>query len=327
MRVFWGLGDVPGGCGPSAVAVGKFDGVHRGHQEIVRRLVVHARERAVRSVVVTFDRNPLEVLRPESCPEEVMPLSRRCELLEDAGVEAVLILRFTREFAAQAPEVFIDEVLLNALGARVVLAGEDFRFGFRGAGDLSLLERRGAVEGFDVEAVPPVVVDGQVVSSTRIRRALAEGEVRHASALLGRPPEVSGVVVHGAKRGRELGFPTANLGEAVVSGRRIPVAGLIPADGVYAGWAVPLADAGGCEAGDRLPAAISVGTNPTFSEVPRTVEAHILDRTLDLYGCPMRVEFVDFLRPMVAFSSREDLIAGMREDVARCRDVLVRIAQ
>lgn len=322
MRVFTGAAQVPRDFGPSAVAVGKFDGVHLGHLAIIERLVKHARDKGLESVVVTFDRNPLEVLAPEKCPIELMPLDRRFELFELAGVAAVLVLPFTREFANESPETFIDEVLVGALNARIVLAGQDFRFGHRGAGNVDLLRVRGEARGFSVEPVAPVLVNAQPVSSTRIRLALAEGRVAEAGGLLGRPPEVTGLVVPGARRGRLLGFPTANLGAGISEGHQIPVGGYIPADGVYAGWVVPHASGDGVQAGVPLPAAISVGTNPTFEGVPRTVEAHILDRTLDLYGMVLTVEFVSFVRPMLAFSGIDELIQSIQGDVDIVRIVL-----
>lgn len=322
MRVFSGVAGVPADFGPSAVAIGKFDGVHRGHRAILDRLTAHARELHLESVVVTFDRNPLEVLAPDKCPHELVPLERRLALFDQAGVGAVLVLPFTRELAAEPAGEFIDDVLVATLHSRIVLAGRDFRFGHRGAGDVALLQARGVVHGFTVEPIEPVIADGLAVSSTRIRRALDEGNVDVAADLLGRLPEVSGLVVPGAQRGRELGFPTANLGSGVVEGVRIDVDGFIPADGVYAGWAIPQRGGAGFSAGERWPTAVSIGTNPTFEDVPRTVEAHILDHTLDLYGLVLTVQFVAFVRPMVAFSGIGELIAGIRGDVARVREVL-----
>ena len=322
MKIFYGVDAVPAGFGPSAVAVGKFDGVHVGHAEIVRRLVAHASADGCEAVVVTFDRNPLEILAPEACPADVMPLPRRCEIFAEAGASAVLVLPFTAEFAAEPPEVFVRRVLVEALGARVVLAGEGFRFGHRGLGDIALLRESGESLGFSVEAVPPVVVDGRPVSSTRIREALSAGDVELAGRLLGRAPEVSGAVVHGLARGRELGFPTANLGAAVVDGVAVEVTGFVPADGVYAGWAIPQADVGTLSAGVPVPAAMSVGTNPTYDDVPHTVEAHLLDVSADLYGSVMTLQFVSFLRPMRAFSGVDELVEWIGKDVASARIAL-----
>lgn len=323
MRVFRSIAEVPSDLGPSAVAIGKFDGVHRGHSAILARLTAQASRAGVASVVVTFDRNPLEVLAPDRCPAELMPPERRMELFDEAGVGAVVVIPFTREFASRPPELFIEEVLVGALGARFVFAGRDFRFGHRGAGDIELLRRAGAERGFAVEAVAPVLVEGEPVSSTRIREALARGEVALAGRLLGRAPEVSGLVVPGLRRGRELGFPTANLGEGTAFGSRVRLAGLIPADGVYAGWMAVHGDGEGRRGGPPLPVAISVGTNPTFDGVPRTVEAYVLDRTLDLYGAPVTVRFAEFVRPMLRFDGVEALIAGMSDDVIRVGRILL----
>lgn len=328
MKVFRHRSEVPPSFGPSVVAVGKFDGVHVGHRAIIERLVGVARETNRESVVVTFDRNPLAILAPDHCPVDVMPLHRRLELFEEAGVSAVLVLPFTAEFAAEPPDVFISEVLVDALDARVVLAGENFRFGHRGAGDLVLLADRGRRAGFEVEPIAAVHVGGAPVSSTRVREALAEGRVDLAATLLGRPAEVTGLVVRGLQRGRELGFPTANLGNGFVDGKPVPVEGFVPADGVYAGWLVVTSfgdvenRGGGVDVGVRFPAAISVGTNPTFVGVPRTVEAYVLDKSFDLYGLIVAIHFVEFVRPMVAFDGIASLIDGITGDVRRVRHLL-----
>lgn len=321
MIVFHSPSEIPSGFGPSVVTIGKFDGVHVGHRRLVDALVATARRERLRAVVVTFDRNPLQVLAPDRCPDALMSLPRRLELLDEAGADAVLVLRFTRELAAVPAESFVDDLLVGALHARVVFAGHDFRFGHRGAGDVSLLRARGSLEGFRVVDIPPVVVDGAPVSSTRIRDAMARGDVKAAAALLGRPPEVSGVVVHGLRRGRELGFPTANLGSGPgPDGVEVPVSGLIPADGVYAGWTVLPGDP---DDGGR-PSAISVGTNPTFRDdaLPRTVESYLLDVDLDLYGAPVTIRFARFLRPMLAFDGVDELRERMREDVVEARAAL-----
>lgn len=309
MRTFKGLGAVPAGFGPSVVTIGKFDGVHVGHRAVIERVHDIAADDDLRSVVVTFDRNPLELLAPDKCPESLVSVRQKLELLGSTGVDATLLLPFDRALASVPATEFVERVLVDALHAKAVLVGSDFRYGARGAGDVALLADLGATFGFRVEVVDDVRPEsGRRVSSTWIRELLAEGDVRHATELLGHAPTVTGLVVHGAKRGRELGFPTANLSPESE--------GLIPADGVYAGWLT--------DAGTRYPAAISVGDNPTFEGVPKKqVEAYVLDRDLDLYDHVVDVEFVDRLRGMVAFTSIPDLVETMRGDVDRARAVLV----
>lgn len=322
MIVFRSPAEVPAGFGPSVVAIGKFDGVHTGHRAVIDRARVDAATGDARVVAVTFDRNPLALLRPEICPENLIGVHQKLAQLELAGVDATLMLTFDRALADLTPREFVEHVLVDALDVRVVLVGEDFRFGRGGAGNPEVLRELGAEFGFDVEVVADVraTEGGRRVSSTWVREALAEGDVATAGRLLGRSPSVWGEVVHGLKRGRELGFPTANL-----STER---EGFVPADGVYAGW---LIDEGPVGVGDgrgerarrsiRYPAAISVGTNPTFDDVlVRQVEAYVLDETdLDLYGHRVEVQFEDRIRGMVAFRGIEALIAQMADDVARVR--------
>ena len=309
MRTFKGLAAVPRGFGPSVVTIGKFDGVHRGHRAVIARVHDIAAAEDLRSVVVTFDRNPLELLAPDKCPESLVSLRQKLELLGSTGVDATLLLPFDRALASVPATEFVERVLVDALHAKAVLVGSDFRYGARGAGDVHLLAELGATFGFRVEVVDDVRPEsGRRVSSTWIRELLAEGDVRHAAELLGHAPTVTGLVVHGAKRGRELGFPTANLSPESE--------GLIPADGVYAGWLT--------DSGTRYPAAISVGDNPTFEGVrKKQVEAYVLDRDLDLYDHVVDVEFVERLRGMVAFTNIPDLVESMRGDVDRARTVLV----
>jgi riboflavin kinase/FMN adenylyltransferase len=267
-----------------------------------------AADDGLKAVVVTFDRNPLALLAPEKCPDALVSVRQKLELLATTGVDATLLLPFDRALASVPATEFVERVLVDTLHAKAVLVGSDFRFGAKGAGDVRLLADLGATFGFTVEVVDDVRPEGERrVSSTWIRELLAEGEVRRATELLGHAPAVSGIVVHGAKRGRELGFPTANLTPESE--------GLIPADGVYAGWLT--------DSGTRYPAAISVGNNPTFEGVPtKQVEAYVLDRDLDLYDHLVDVEFVERLRGMVAFTSIPDLVETMRGDVDRARDIL-----
>ncbi|HAS31521.1 MAG: bifunctional riboflavin kinase/FMN adenylyltransferase [Microbacterium sp.] len=314
--------EVPEGYGPSVVAIGKFDGVHSGHRAVIDRARVDAAATGARVVAVTFDRNPLAVLRPESCPDALASTTQKVRLLADAGVDATLVLTFDEQLAALDPRDFVEHVLVDALAVRTVLVGQDFRFGRAGAGDPETLRALGTELGFDVHVVEDVcAVDGRRVSSTWVRDLLAEGDVATAARLLGRPHAVRGEVVHGLKRGRDLGYPTANLS---ADGD-----GLVPAEGVYAGWLVdegePTGSGAAPHARTRYPAAISIGTNPTFGDVlVRQVEAYVLDETdLDLYGHTVEIRFVERLRGMVAFSGIEPLMAQMADDVARTRATLL----
>lgn len=307
MQVFSNLNDVQLSSG-TAVTIGKFDGVHIGHIEILRQLCEVATARNLIPTVVTFDRQPAAVVNPESVPHDLTGLNHRLELLAQAGVAATVVLPFSPELAALSPEEFVQTVLVKALNAHAILVGKDFRFGAHAVGDVELLAQLGQKHGFDVHIIDDVApVNGVRASSSGIRSLLAEGNVAEAATLLGRYPCVTGEVVHGAKRGRELGFPTANLSQ--------DSEGIIPADGVYAGWLT--------DGGVRYPAAISVGTNPTFEGVNlRTVEAFVLDETLDLYGHTVTVEFVGHIRGMVAFAGIEPLIEQMHEDVVITRRIL-----
>ena len=313
MIVFRDPVEVPAGFGPTVVAIGKFDGVHTGHRAVIDRARVDASDGA-RVVAVTFDRNPLSVLRPEKCPADVIGPHQKLDLLERAGVDATLLLTFDEALAAIPAEEFVRGILVDALDARTVLVGRDFRFGAGGAGDPALLERMGAEHGFRVDVVDDVraVHADRRVSSTWIREALSAGDIATAARLLGRAPSVWGEVVHGLNRGRELGYPTANLSP--------DLEGFVPADGVYAGW---LVDVDGARR-TSYPAAISVGTNPTFDDVnARQVEAYVIDETgLDLYGHHVEVRFVERVRGMTAFDGIDALIAQMADDVERSRAIL-----
>ena len=312
MIVFRSPEEVPAGFGPSAVAIGKFDGVHAGHRAVIRRLNEAAAATGSRSVAVTFDRNPLAILRPDRCPENVVTVDRKLELLGELGIDATPVLTFDEQLAARSADDFVADILVGALEVSTVLVGEDFRFGNRGAGTPELLRKLGPEYGFTVEVVDDVYLPGSSrrVSSSWIRELLIEGDVAGAAKVLGRNPDVRGEVVHGLKRGRELGFPTANLSTIVDA--------FVPADGVYAGWLVDH------DTGIRHPSAISVGTNPTFDDVlVRQVEAHVLGETgLDLYGHDVTVEFVERLRGMVAFEGIEKLMAQMADDVTDAARVL-----
>lgn len=309
MIVYTDASEIPADFGPSVIAIGKFDGVHTGHREVLQKAIAEAKELGAASVAVTFDRNPLATVRPDLCPTELVSLTQKIELLAGTGIDAVLVLTFDEEMAQVTAEEFVERILVGNLKAVRILLGLDFRFGHRGIGDAELLRTMGAELGFSVDAVGDVTDEGDRVSSTRIRELLSEGDVAGAARLLGRVHAVAGEVVHGLKRGRELGFPTANLSPQSQ--------GDVPADGVYAGW-LQTSD------GVHHRAAISVGINPTFDDVEmRQVEAYILDETdLDLYGQQVVVEFVERIRGMVAFNGIPALIEQMTDDVVRTRAIL-----
>ncbi len=315
VRRWHGLEEVPRGGGPSVVVIGVFDGVHRGHQEVLRVAADRARAAGASVVAVALDPHPDTVLRGLPRPAVLTPPDRRADLLAAHGADAVCELPFTEELSRLSAADFVRRVLVERLRAAAVVVGADFRFGHRAAGDAAVLRELGAVHGFGVDAVPVVTgAGGERVSATLVRRRVAEGDVAGAAAALGRPHRVDGVVVHGAARGRELlGFPTANLDT--------PPRTAVPADGVYAGWLLRTDAAPGEEA--RWPAAISVGTNPTFDGAVRTVEGYALDRDdLRLYGAAMAMEFVHHIRPQLRFDGVDALIAAMARDVDTARRLM-----
>ncbi|ANC30615.1 bifunctional riboflavin kinase/FAD synthetase [Isoptericola dokdonensis] len=323
MQVFTDIDEVPDGYGPSVVTIGNFDGVHRGHQTVLGRLVRLARADGRTAVAVTFDPHPATVHRPGAAPELLTGLTDRLELMAATGLDAVLVVPYSLDFAAQTPREFVTSYLTGALGARSVVVGHDVRFGRDNAGDLATMVELGGEHGFEVvaiddegECLPTADGAGQRWSSSAARALLAEGDVAQAADVLGRRHRVRGTVVHGDARGRELGFPTANLGA---------IAGMVPANGVYAGWLVrpELGAADAAHPDVRLPAAISIGTNPTFDGVERRVEAYVLDRSdLDLYDEEVVLELVEHLRPTLRFDGVEPLVAQMHDDVARARRIL-----
>lgn len=319
MRVWRDFSEVPSDLGRTVVTIGNFDGMHLGHQHVVRRAREVAAEVGVDQVVaVTFDPHPIAVLRPEHAPPTLTTIDERLELLLGTGeagvdhVDSVLVIPFSREIASWTPTEFIQRILLDTLHVKAVVVGANFRFGNRAAGDCNLLRAAGAEHDFVLEEVS---LDGgpQVWSSTYVRTCLAAGDVSGAAEALGRPFTTRGVVVEGDKRGRELGYPTANV--------PVRAGAAAPADGVYAGRLRVL---DGPDAGATYPAAISVGTNPTFAgERDRRVESYVLDRTdLELYGREVEVAFVDRLRGMVQFSSVDELLVAMAGDVERARTIL-----
>jgi riboflavin kinase/FMN adenylyltransferase len=307
MQRWRGYEAAPGGWGRAVVTVGVFDGVHRGHQATIGQAVKRAKDLGVQSVVVTFDPHPAEVVRPGSHPAVLTEPAYKAELIEALGADVLCVIPFTPEFSRLSAEAFVHDVLVEHLHAALVVVGENFRFGHRAAGDVPLLGRLGRMFGFGVESPPLVADDGTVFSSTYIRSCVDAGDVAAADVALGRPHRLEGVVVRGDRRGREIGFPTANL----MTGRYAAV----PGDGVYAAWLA--------RGDERLPAAVSIGTNPTFAGRERRVEAYVLDFDGDLYGERVALDFVAHLREMRTYDRVEPLIAQIRDDIAQTRAVLV----
>lgn len=287
----------------SVVTVGKFDGVHIGHHRVVAELRERAEGRRV--VAVTFDRHPLELFDPERAPKPLLSVAQKVEALEAAGADLVVVMPFTEQFAAQSPDEFVRDVLVDGLTTSLVLVGKDFRYGNGGAGDVSTLTAAGEASGFTVVIADDVCLDGaEKVSSSAIRDALLAGDVERAARLLGRAHRVRGLVVHGHQRGRNLGYPTVNLEENCE--------GFVPRAGVYAGHLAVV--------GNEFVAGISVGKNPTFTDVTRDqVEAHALDAEFDAYGQVAEIAFDARVRDIVAFGSVEELIVAIHEDIAVIR--------
>lgn len=291
---------------PSVVTIGNFDGVHRGHQVLLRRAAALAGQHGVRSVAVTFDPHPAVLLRAEAAPPRLQTLDDRVDALVAAGLDAVLILPFTRELASSTPAGFVAEVLAGPLAAVRVVVGTNFRFGARAAGDVVTLLELGEEHGFTPEAVTLLELDGRRISSSAIREHLQDGDLAWATAALGRPYDLAGTVVAGDGRGRGIGFPTANLAIAPEL--------MVPAAGVYAGHA--RLD------GAWVPAVTNVGLRPTFDGTTPTVEVHVLDLDQDLYGTTVRFRFLHRLRPERRFDGVDALVTQIRSDVARARELL-----
>lgn len=318
MDIWHGLHDLPEDLDASVITIGVFDGIHRGHQALIGNAKKLADELGVPCVVVTFDPHPMAVLRPDKMPPLLSSIEERAALVEALGADALFALSFNADMARLKPEEFFRTVLQDRLHARGIVVGENFTFGHKAQGTTQTLRELGEKYGVQVQIVPLLNDAQKVLCSTLIRGALADSDIRTANWALGRRFTVQGEVVRGAGRGgRELGFPTANL--------YFPDSVALPADGVYAGWLSIHGHApieGDMEARVRYPAAISVGTNPTFGDERRSVESFVLDREADLYGHTVRVEFVDHIRGMEKFNSVKQLLEAIGRDVERTREIL-----
>lgn len=315
MEVLHDVGACPRPDAGSVVTIGAYDGVHLGHQAVIAEVRARAAAGGMQSAVLTFDRHPASVVRPESAPRLLTDLEQKLELLAATGLDRCLVLSFDEARSKEPAEEFVQEVLVDALGARVVIVGEDFHFGHQRRGNVALLQAMGADLGFEVTGLPLVDAQGaaggeeEKASSTAIRHALVTGDLERAIALMGRPHEVRGLVAHGDARGKDLGFPTANVS--------VPGDILLPADGIYAGW---------YERADGVvhPTAISLGRRPTFYEEAHAslLEAHLLDFDGDLYGEPAKVRFVARLRGEIRFDDVDALVEQIRRDVEDARAIL-----
>lgn len=324
-----GQDEIPTDWGRCVVTIGVFDGVHRGHQELINHAVKAGRSRGVPTVLMTFDPHPMEVVFPGSHPAQLTTLTRRAELVEELGIDVFLVMPFTADFMKLTPERYIHELLVERLHVVEVVVGENFTFGKKATGNVDLLRQAGERFGFAVEGMTLVSEafgatdadrdESVTFSSTYIRSCVDAGDVVAAAEALGRPHRVEGVVVRGDGRGKVLGFPTANVAP--------PMYSAIPADGVYAAWFTVLGHgpiSGSVVPGQRYQAAVSVGTNPTFSGRTRTVEAFVLDTTADLYGQHVAVDFVARLRGQEKFASVDDLVEQMGRDTEHARTILTR---
>ena len=300
--------EVPADFAATAVTIGKFDGVHLGHQALLSRVVDLAEENMFAAVALTFDRHPDALLNPADCKLPLIGPAQKTILLAETGIDATLTLTFDEALAEMSPADFAQEILVNSLKAKVVVVGEGFRFGSKGSGTVETLRELGSKLGFRVFVIPQVTIGGEPVSTTRIRELLDQGKVLAAATLLGRNHINTGIIEHGLKIGRTIGFPTANMSR--------DCEGFLPLDGVYAGWLY--AD------DQKFPAAHSVGINETFQAVPRLVESFVIDAPagLDLYDKTVTLEYVEFIRPAAKFDGVESLVAEINRDIAKIRVAL-----
>ena len=307
MQTYSVLSDVPSDIGKTAVTIGKFDCLHLGHQSLFSNLITVANRESLTPTVVTFDRHPDHLLRPDRAKLPIIGKNQKHSIIEASGAQVLVELEFNHELASKTPEEFVKEILVETLNAQVVMVGEGFRFGNQGSGDAQTLRDLGQQYGFSVSEVKPIEIGGETVSTTRVRNLLDQGNVAMVAKLLGRVHVAVGVVEHGLKIGRKIGFPTANLSREAE--------GYLPLDGVYSGWLV--------SEGKRYPAAHSVGINETFQAVPRLVESHVLDETeLDLYDKVVTLEYIDFVRPVEKFDGVDSLVAQINLDLEVVRQQL-----
>ncbi len=307
MLSFDSAADFPADFAETAVTIGKFDGVHLGHQALLRNVVELAEENLLSSVALTFDRHPDALLNPMGFKLPLIGPAQKTILLAEQGIDAVLTLEFDQRLSEMSPEEFVDEILVATLKAKIVVVGQGFRFGAKGSGTVEVLKELGAARDFRVIEMPEVCIGDVPVSTTRIRELLDKGKVVAAAALLGRNHITTGVIEHGLKIGRTIGFPTANMSR--------DCEGYLPLDGVYAGWLYVDEH--------KLPAAHSVGINETFQAVPRLVESFVIDHTgLDLYDKPVTIEYVEFVRPAAKFDGVESLVSEIKRDIVKIREIL-----
>jgi riboflavin kinase/FMN adenylyltransferase len=298
------LEDLPQAERGGAVAIGNFDGVHLGHRRIVGQLLARARELHGAAIVFTFDPHPVRLLRPQECPPPLTWTERKAELLASVGVDRVIAYPTDERLLRLSARAFFQEIILDVLAAKALVEGPNFYFGHNREGNVTLLDALTRDAGMTLDVVEPVVAEGEIVSSSRVRSLIAAGNVAMAARLLAAPYRIRGIVTHGEGRGAQIGFPTANLAG---------IDTLLPAAGVYAGRA--------WIGGEGLAAAINLGPNPTFGESALKVEVHVLDREVALYGEPLEVEFLARLRDVVKFASREELVSQLRKDVESARRV------
>ncbi|WP_282784637.1 MULTISPECIES: bifunctional riboflavin kinase/FAD synthetase [unclassified Nocardia] len=310
MQRWRSLDEMPAEWGRCVLTIGVFDGVHRGHAQLISRAVKSAAARGVPAVLMTFDPHPLEVVRPGSHPAQLTTLDRRAELVAELGIDVMVVMPFTQEFMKLTPERYVQELLVDKLHVAEVVVGDNFTFGKQAAGTVDTMRELGGRYGFDTDGVQLLGEHAVTFSSTYIRSCVVAGDMAAAAEALGRPHRVEGIVVRGDGRGKGLGFPTANVAPHLHAA--------VPADGVYAGWFTVL------DSGDpvRRMAAVSVGTNPTFDGRNRTVEPHVLDFDGDLYGKRVAVDFVEQLRGMRKFDSVDELVEAIGRDVKQAREIL-----
>ena len=305
MKLFRELAHLPDECRSGAIAIGNYDGVHRGHARIIGRLIAQARRVGGPALVFTFDPHPVRILRPSHAPPPLTWTDRKAQLLDELGVDAMVAYPTDEALLALSPRDFFDSVVVGALAAQAVVEGPNFFFGHDRQGTIETLGQFAAEAHIELEVVPPVEIDGEMVSSSRVRKLIAAGRIAEACHLLTRPYRIRGMVTHGAGRGAKLGFPTANV-DAIDT--------LLPGVGVYAGRAITT--------GGSWPAAINIGPNPTFGEHALKVEVHLIDFHGTLYGQPLEVDFLARIRDVRPFPGLEALRAQLEHDVAAARQIV-----